>query len=63
MYHQLKREGFYVGKHRVARIMRENGIQAVSKALYNHHKSAKTAFFDKADNQIKDAILTAIDQV
>jgi transposase InsO family protein len=60
---QLKREGFYIGKNRIARIMRENGIQAASKALYNHHKGTKTAFFGKATNKIKNMTLTGVDQV
>lgn len=60
---QLKREGFYVGENRIARIMRENGIQAASKALYNHHKGTKTAFFGKATNKIKNKTLTGVDQV
>jgi len=63
IYHALKREGFYVGEHRVTRIMRENGIQAISKALYNQYKSAKTAFFGTAENQIKDITPTGVDQI
>jgi putative transposase len=62
VYKQLQREGFYVGEARVARIMRENGIQAVSKTLYKPTPWV-TKFFGSAKNRIKDIKLTKINQV
>lgn len=62
MYHQLKRERYYAGEGRIARIMRENGIQAVSKTLYKP-TPWKTKFFGSTPNKIKDMKLTGINQV
>lgn len=62
VYHQLKREGVYVGEPRVARIMRENGIRAFSKTLYKP-TPWKTEFYGKAENKIKDIEPTRVNQV
>lgn len=62
VYQQLKREGFYVGEPRVARIMRENRIQAVSRTLYKPTPWV-TKFFGSTTNKIKDIKLTNINQV
>jgi len=62
VYQQLRREGFYVGERRVARIMRENGIRAVSKTLYKP-TPWKQKFFGDTPNLIKDIEPTAINEI
>ena len=62
VYQQLKREGFYVGEPRVARIMRENGIRAVSKTLYKP-TPWKQKFFGDTPNLIKDIEPSRINEV
>lgn len=62
IYKQLRREDIYVGEARVARIMRENGIKAVSKTLYKPAQWVKK-YLGNAKNKIKDLELTGIDQV
>lgn len=52
VYHALKREGIRVGEKRVARLMREHGLQA--RALKTYSKPAKVKFFYKEiENQRK----------
>lgn len=59
---QLVREGLEVGRRRVARIMRENGIRAVAENK-NKAKPWKSTQYADAQNKIKDIDLTGINQV
>lgn len=62
IFEALKQQGHHIGKRRVERLMRENGIQAcmfhLHKRLPGLHK-----YFTKADNQIHDLTLERPDQV
>ena len=62
VHDQLIKEGFIVGKRRIERIMRENGIRAVAE---NKPKAKpwKITQYSDAENRIKDVELTGINQV
>ena len=59
---KLRQAGETIGKRRVERIMRENGVQACSTKLYRClpglHK-----FFGSASNQVREMTVTGPDQV
>jgi putative transposase len=58
----LKREGEKVGRRRVERLMRENGIQACSATLYRRSPGSER-FFGRIDNKVHDVEVTASNQV
>jgi putative transposase len=62
VHQALKREGEVVGKRRVERLMRENGIQACSATLYRRCPGS-SRFFGRIDNKVHDAEVTASNQV
>lgn len=58
----LRRAGESVGRRRIERLMRENGIQACSAALYRRLPGLQR-FFTALDNTARDVSLTAPDQL
>ena len=62
IHRQLKRQGESVGKRRVERIMRGNGIQACSTSLYRRIPGLHR-FFGSVDSEIHDLEVTGVDQV
>jgi len=58
----LKREGVVVGKNRVARLMRENGLKARCARIYRCH-AKMDRFYASISNQIQDVEATGPDQV
>jgi putative transposase len=62
IHQALRRQGDPVGRRRVERIMRENGIKACSATLYR--RTPGTArFYGSIDNKIYDTCVTASNQV
>lgn len=59
---QIKREGTSVGRRRIERLMRENGIQAYSTKLYKRIPGIGR-FFISGDNKIYDMKISRPDQV
>lgn len=59
---QIKREGTSVGRRRIERLMRENGIQACSTKLYKRIPGIGR-FFISGDNKIHDMKISRPDQV
>ena len=62
IHRQLKRQGESVGKRRIERIMRDNGIQACSTSLYRRMPGLHR-FFGSVDSQIHELEVTDVDQV
>jgi putative transposase len=62
VHQALKREGAAVGKRRVERLMRENGVQACSTTLYRRTPGSER-FFGRIDNKVYDREVTASNQV
>lgn len=58
----LRRQGEAIGKRRVERIMRDNGITACSATLYRRTPGTDR-FFGSIDNNVYEACVTASDQV
>jgi putative transposase len=58
----LKREGEAVGKRRVERLMRENGIQACSATLYRRTPGSER-FFGRIGNKVYGTDVTVSNQV
>ncbi|PCI66000.1 MAG: hypothetical protein COB26_11980 [Piscirickettsiaceae bacterium] len=59
---KLKHEGVYVGKHRVARIMKEHGLKARCAKIYRCH-AKMDRFYAGIKNEIRDVDLQTINQV
>ncbi|MFK8050070.1 MAG: IS3 family transposase [Halioglobus sp.] len=62
VHRALKRQGETVGKRRVERIMRENGIRACSSEMY-HRTPGIDRFFGSVDSKVHQMKVTAVDQV
>lgn len=62
IYKALKRAGESVGKRRIERIMRENGIQACSSTLYRRVPGTHR-FFSSVKNKVRQIDVTSQDQV
>lgn len=62
IHQALRRQGDPVGKRRVERIMRENGIKACSATLYRRTPGLDR-FFGSIDNKVHAATVTASNQV
>lgn len=62
VHEQLKREGHDVGRRRIERLMRENGIQACATKLYKRMPGIGR-FFLSGDNKIQDLQIHRPDQV
>lgn len=58
----LRRAGETVGKRRVERIMRENGIQAISERLYRRMTGLSRQFV-MVKNEIRELDVTGVDQL
>jgi transposase InsO family protein len=58
----LKRQGEEVGKRRVERLMRENGIKACSATMYRRTPGTDR-FFGRIDNKVVETQVTASNQV
>lgn len=62
IFKHLRRTGEAVGKRRVERLMRENGIKACSSTLYRRTPGTDR-FFGSIDSKVHQMKVTAIDQV
>ena len=62
VHQALKREGETVGKRRVERLMRENGIKACSATMYRRTPGTDR-FFGSIDNKVHEIEVTASNQV
>lgn len=62
VYRALKRQGETVGKRRVERIMRDNGIRACSFTMY-HRNPGNDRFFGSIDSKVHQLSVTDINQV
>lgn len=60
---QLRSEGVAAGRRRVARLMRQQGIQGRSARTYRRSRVSQKAFFRRFPNTERHVILTAPDQV
>lgn len=60
---QLKLEGQEVGRHRVARLMRENQVKARAATLYYRKPAAHNLFYASIPNRGLNALATKPDQV
>nr|WP_245585141.1 IS3 family transposase [Solimonas flava] len=62
VHEQLRKDGHAVGRRRIERIMRENGIQACSTKLYKRIPGIGR-FFISGDNKIQNLEVNRLDQV
>lgn len=62
VYESLRRQGGSVGRRRVERLMRENGIQACSRKLYRRLPGL-SRFFGSGENKVYELEITRLDQV
>lgn len=60
---QLRRLGVAVGQRRVARLMRQAGLQGRSARLYRRSKVAQRAFFASVPNHQRETTIQAANQV
>lgn len=60
---QLKQEGVKVGRHRVARLMRENQVKAKAATLYYRKSAAHNLFYASIPNRGLKALATQPNQV
>ena len=62
IHQALKREGATIGKRRVERLMRENGIKACSSTLY-YRNPGTDRFFGSIGNKVHELEVTSSNQV
>jgi putative transposase len=62
MTQALRSEGWVVGENRIARLMRENGLEARCSRIYRKHAGVNR-FFAKIKNEIYDQEATGPDQI
>lgn len=62
IYHALKREGESVGRRRVERLMRVNGIKACSATLYRRTPGTDR-FYGSIDSKVHEMEVTASNQI
>lgn len=62
IYEHLQGEGIDVGKHRVARLMRENELKARCARIYRSH-AKMDRFYASIDNEIQQLEATGPDQI
>ena len=58
----LRKQGEAIGKRRIERLMRENGIQGCSATLYRRMPGI-ARFFGSTDNAVYEQEITKVDQV
>ena len=63
VYAALKRKGFVCGKHRVARIMRENGIMGKKARRFRQHKSGHQSYISSKNLLLNRDAATSTNQV
>ncbi|SFN71071.1 DDE-type integrase/transposase/recombinase, partial [Dokdonella immobilis] len=59
---QLNKEGESVGRRRIERLMRENGVKAVSATLYRRSPGTGR-FYSQIENRIHDCAVERTDQI
>ena len=62
IYHRLNKDGYAIGKSRIERLMRENGLRGCSVVVHPRKQNNKT-FYGRIDNQVYRKTITAADQV